>query len=101
MDLNIIQVQSGNVQKSLNNLNKPAEDQAIRKSAESFEAMFIAQLLNSMPTGADPDGPFGGGQTEEIFRGMMNEEYGKHITRNGGIGVADTLYKEILKMQEV
>ena len=32
---------------------------------------------------------------------MMTEEYGKIIARSGGIGVADHVKREMLRMQEV
>ena len=31
---------------------------------------------------------------------MMVQEYGKAIARSGGIGIADSVQREILKMQE-
>ena len=73
---------------------------AAHKAAQSFEEMFISELLNSMPSGTDPNGPFGGGQAESMYHGMLNDQYAKTITKNGGIGIADSLQREILKMQE-
>jgi Rod binding domain-containing protein len=32
---------------------------------------------------------------------MLQEEYGRLISRSGGIGVADALLREMLRMQEV
>ena len=32
---------------------------------------------------------------------MMFQEYGKAVARQGGIGLADMVQKEILKLQEV
>lgn len=71
-----------------------------RETAEKFEAVFIAQMLSQMKMGIDPDGPMGGGQGEEGFRSVLNEEMGKVIADAGGFGIADAIYREILRMQE-
>ena len=78
----------------------PFEKKA-RETAESFEAVFLSQILKSMSIGLKTDGPFGGGHSEEIFKDVLNEEVAKQITRNGGIGLSDAVYREILKTQEV
>ena len=77
-----------------------AAEAAARKTANSFEQMFISEMLQDMPSGTDPNGPFGGGQAETMYRGMMNDQYAKVIAQRGGIGIADVIYKEILRMQE-
>ncbi|MCR9212469.1 MAG: rod-binding protein [Proteobacteria bacterium] len=72
-----------------------------REAAEEFEAFFLSQFLNSMTSGLQTDGMFGGGESEKVFRGMLNEEYAKTISRQNGIGVADAVFREMLAMQEV
>ena len=72
-----------------------------RKAAEEFESVFLAQMLNTMSEGIKTDSMFGGGQQEQMFRGMLYDKYAESIAKRGGIGVADQVYKEILKLQEV
>lgn len=81
-------------------LRQAGPDEA-REAAESFEGFFISMFLESMFSGIKTDGPFGGGQAETVFRSLMNQEYGQMIARSGGIGVADAVQREILKLQEV
>lgn len=71
-----------------------------RETAEDFEAVFLAQMLGHMNMGIDPEGPFGGGKGEEAFNSLVAEKYGEAMTEMGGIGIADAIYKEILRMQE-
>lgn len=80
---------------------KTAREISAKRSADEFEAIFISQMLKSMSVGVKTDGPFGGGQSEEIYRDLMNEELGKTVTGKGGIGLSDAIYREILKNQEV
>ena len=70
-----------------------------REAAKDFEAVFIAQMMAPMFEGISADGPFGGGQGELAFRSLLIQEYGKAIADKGGIGVADSVYREILKLQ--
>ncbi len=72
-----------------------------RKAAEEFEAFFISQVLDNMFKGIKTDGAFGGGHGEKMYRGLMLQEYGKVISGNGGLGLADAVTREILARQEV
>ncbi len=72
-----------------------------RDVAESFESMFLAQMFEFMSSGLEVDPTFGGGPGEKAFRSLLNNEYANGIAKAGGIGVADPVYREILKLQEV
>ncbi len=78
-----------------------APAQAARAAAQEFEALFLAQVLNQMFSGVSTDGLFGGGVAEGVYRHMINDEYAKLISRSGGVGVGDAVYREILKLQEI
>lgn len=69
------------------------------KVAQDFERMFISEMLAPMFQGIKTDGEFGGGEGEDAFRPMLIDQYAKAIAGKGGIGVADSVLKEILKMQ--
>jgi Rod binding domain-containing protein len=84
---------SGGAQKS--------KEARARDIAEQYEAFFIYQLLENMSAGLKTDGPFGGGQAEATWRSQLNDEYSKVISKRGGIGLADVLQREILRLQEV
>jgi len=72
----------------------------MRKTAEDFESHFLGQMFEMMSTGIKTDGPFGGGHAEATWRSFLNQEYGKQMAKHGGIGVADTVYAQMIKMQE-
>jgi len=78
---------------------RPAIDPRMRETAQEFEAVFLAQVLQTMNAGIGGPGPFSDGDNE-AWSGMLQEEYGRLISRSGGIGVADSLLREMLKMQE-
>lgn len=77
-----------------------AARQQAREAAVDFEAVFLSAMFQQMFAGLKTEAPFGGGYGEEVFRDMLAEEYAKEVSRNGGIGLADHVYREILALQE-
>lgn len=72
-----------------------------RKSAQDFEAMAIGQMLQPMFNTVDTSkGLFGGGKGEAAWKPMMVDEMAKMLAKSGGIGIAESVMKEMLHMQE-
>ncbi len=79
-----------------------APDQArLRRTAEDFEAVFLAQMLSTMTENMTAGGNADGGPGAGPYGDMLNQEMAKLISRSGGIGVADSVLQEMLKMQEM
>jgi len=76
-------------------------EERARKKGEEFEALFLSELLAPVFENLESEGMFGAGHSEEIYRSLLVDEYGKAIAENGGIGVAEAVQREILKLQEV
>jgi Rod binding domain-containing protein len=69
-------------------------------TATDFEAFFLAQFLDGMFAGISTDGPFGGGQAEEVYRSLLTQELGRSLAKAGGFGIADVVRREIIRLQE-
>jgi peptidoglycan hydrolase FlgJ len=80
--------------------NAMTEEKA-REAAQEFEAVFLTQILETMYSGIEPNETFGGGNAEKIFRSMINEKTAQSMAKNGGIGLADAVYAEIIRLQEM
>ncbi len=72
----------------------------IDAAAKDFEASFVTEMLKPMFEGIKADEQFGGGKGEEIFNGMMIDQYGKMVADRGGIGIAEIVKGELLRLQE-
>lgn len=80
---------------------RPSADYAkMRKTAEDLEAFFLGQMLQPMFANIEAAAPFGGGNSERMWRSLQVEEFGKAFARAGGIGLADSVMKEMLRLQE-
>ncbi|MGB0683129.1 MAG: rod-binding protein [Magnetovibrionaceae bacterium] len=82
------------------NLPKGADMQKMRETAEKFEATFLAEMIKPMFEGIEPDSLTGGGSSEQMFRSLQVEEYAKSMTKSGGIGLADSILEQMIRMQE-
>lgn len=73
----------------------------LRKSAEDFTAVALNEMLKPIfDTQDDTDNPFGGGAGERAFKPMMVSEIAKQMARAGGLGLAEPVYQQMLRLQE-
>ena len=72
----------------------------MRETAEQFEASFLSQMFKPMFEGLKTDGLGGGGEAEGQWRSFMIDAMAKQTVKAGGIGLADQVVAQMLKMQE-
>jgi hypothetical protein len=46
------------------------------------------------------EGPFGGGPAIGVWRSLLTDEYAKSFAKQGGIGIADQVYRSLIAAQE-
>ena len=73
---------------------------AAHKTAQDFESFFLSQVFENMFSGINGDAMFGGGSAETVYRSLLLQEYSKVAARNGGVGIAEAVQREILRAQE-
>jgi Rod binding domain-containing protein len=71
----------------------------VARSAEAFEAMFLSSMLGVMFQGVEAQAPFNGGAGEDAFKSFLTDAMAKSMAKAGGIGLADNLSRELLKLQ--
>jgi Rod binding domain-containing protein len=85
-------------------LPAPSADQTkkreqIKKTAHDFEAAFLTEMLKPIFEGVETSAPFGGGAGEAAFKSFLTEAVAKQMAASGGVGLADDLQRQMLKMQ--
>ncbi|NLH82402.1 MAG: chemotaxis protein [Phyllobacteriaceae bacterium] len=75
-------------------------EEKARAQATEFEQVYLSTMLKQMFSGLSTEAPFGGGAAEETWRGILVEQYADTISRAGGVGVADAVYRDLLAVQE-
>ena len=79
---------------------KEAKQRAkIADTAKTFESSFMSVMMQQMFEGVKTSEPFGGGNGEEMFKSVLTDAMSKEVTKAGGIGLASTIQREMLKMQ--
>ncbi len=83
-------------------LLKPTVDRAAQEknAGQDFEGVFLSQMFSHMFEGLDADPVFGGGAGENMFRGMMVQEFGKQMAKTQSIGLSDQMQKTLLHHQQ-
>ncbi len=70
----------------------------VRRTAQEFEAVFLAQMLRTV--GKPLRGPGAAAGGDDPWGSMLIDAYARMIAKAGGIGVADAVAREMLRMQE-
>ena len=77
----------------------PAAAAKARASAQDFEAVFLNSMFSHMFAHVN-EGPYSGGEAAKTWRSFLTEEYSKTFAKVGGIGIADSVYKQLIAVQE-
>ncbi|KQP85532.1 MULTISPECIES: rod-binding protein [unclassified Methylobacterium] len=80
---------------------KTAAEAKAKKASTDFESMFLEQSLDRLSQSEGTDGPLGeNGTGGGVYRSMLTKEYAGQIVKSGGVGIADQVFREMMKMQE-
>jgi flagellar protein FlgJ len=76
-----------------------ARKRKAEETAKAFEASFLSTMMQPMFEGISTEAPFGGGQGESMFRSFLTDAIAKQTAKRGGLGIADSIQREMLKLQ--
>ena len=82
------------------NDSKTARINKAKDTAQDFEAMFIHSMFQQMFANVG-QGPFSGGPGANVWRSFLTDEYSKSFVKQGGIGLAADVQRELLARQEI
>lgn len=77
-----------------------SDKSSMRAAAEEFEAVFLNTMLQNMFTGLQEGGTWGGGTGSDAWQSFLIDEYAHSISEAGGIGLADSVERELIALQE-
>ncbi len=73
----------------------PGEDKELLNAARQFEAMFIQEMLKGMRATVPESDFLHGGFAEDVYEGMLDQEYADQMAETGGFGLADKIYDQL------
>lgn len=68
----------------------------LMEKAKALEAAFLSEMLSYAGLSAR-EGPFSGGVGEDQFSSFLREAQARAIVEHGGIGLAESLFKSLVK----
>ncbi len=84
-----------------NMLEKAAEGKdlvKLKEASQEFEAFFINTLFKEMRKTIQDGGLTEKSQATSTFEDMLDEEMSKTISKTGGLGLADMIYNNMVKI---
>ena len=75
------------------------KDKRLKQACKAFEAIFTYEVLKGMRRTVEKCDLFHGGQGEEIYEGLLDQELSKGMAGDGPGSLAEQLYRQ-LKMSE-
>ncbi len=78
---------------------QPMSRAKIKETAQEFESVFLANMMEEMFAGVGEDDPFES-EGSETWRSLRTEEFARSIARAGGIGLAEHVQRHHIAMQE-
>ena len=73
-------------------------DKELRKACQDFESVFTYELLKSMRKTIDKCDLFHGGEGEEIYESLLDQELAKNVSGYGSNSLSEILYRQLSRM---
>jgi flagellar protein FlgJ len=80
---------------------KTSEAEKLKQACDSFEALFMQQMLKQMRATVPKDGMFGGGSAERIYTDMLDAELSKEMSAKGGLGISRLLFEHMMAAKKM
>ncbi len=74
------------------------EPGALRAAAQQFELLFLDMTMKSMRATVSGESLFDNEGTR-LFTGLLDQEFARGITQQGGLGLADLLVKQLSQLR--
>ena len=85
---------------NLSETGKNKTNEEIKSLAQQFESIFVHQLLKSMRSTVQKSGMFDSHATQ-MFESLHDEEMAKLMTEKRSIGLADIVYKDLVRLEDI
>ena len=97
--MNDISIKSGNPIQ----LKNPADerDKKLKEACKQFESVFTYEILKSMRNSIQKCDLFSGGQAEEIYQSMLDQELSKNMAGQGDNSIANMLYQQLKQIDNI
>ena len=79
----------------LNNALKSKDEEKLMQSCRELESVFLSKVMETMRASIPRSEFITRSFAEETFESMLYDEYAREISKNGSIGIAEMIYKQL------
>lgn len=80
-------------------MGRDKDPEALRQMARQFESLFVQQMLKSMRAASESfaEDSYMNSSDTQFYSDMLDQQWSLELTKGQGMGLADTLYQQLLK----
>ncbi|WP_339615350.1 flagellar assembly peptidoglycan hydrolase FlgJ [uncultured Gilvimarinus sp.] len=80
-------------------MGRDKDPEALRQMARQFESLFVQQMLKSMRAASESfsEDSYMNSSDTQFYSDMLDQQWSLELTKGKGMGLADTLYQQLLK----
>ncbi len=76
-------------------------DMKLRKACRDFESVFTYEILKNMRNSVEKCDLFHGGQAEDIYQSMLDQQLAKNMAGKGPNSIANILYQQLKHLDQL
>ncbi len=84
---------------SVTDNKKLGKTEKIKKLAKEFESIYMSQLLKAMRSTIHKEGIISGGMAEDIFTGMLDEQFAREMAYSQKGGLSQAIVEQLTKIE--
>lgn len=73
----------------------PSRDEALRRTCETFEAIFTQQMFKAMRSTIGDGGLLQKTQADEIYAGLVDQQVAQDLASTGSLGISEKLFSQL------
>jgi murein DD-endopeptidase MepM/ murein hydrolase activator NlpD len=81
--------------------NPDKKDAKLKKACVDFESVFTYEMLKSMRKSIEKCDLFHGGQAEEVYESMLDQELAQNMAGKGSNSISDVMYNQLKKIYQL
>lgn len=74
---------------------RETDEQRLKETCEELEAVFVNMVFERMRATITREGLIKKSLGEDIFTSMLDDKLAREISKGGGVGISDMLYKQL------
>lgn len=76
-------------------------EKKVREACQGFETMFLSMMYRQMRATVPDNTLFGNSNSQKIWQSMLDDSMMEQVSKSGGVGLADMIYKQLTLRKQI